>query len=167
MWGIWKASAPGKKKCLRLWNLAGQMVGCMCVGMNVWSWTSERSLPLTICNWYELVVNFGNTWTKQKWNILSPAINEETWDRTTTRMNMSILLLPIDCLYWGKWGPGILESGKMKGSWKKVSQSKEDVLDKGRWRFWLEERSCKWGKILETRGLCGGGCWGTPRDLGH
>lgn len=39
---------------------------------------SSRSLLLASYNWYGLVVNFYNIWTKKEWHILNPPINRDT-----------------------------------------------------------------------------------------
>lgn len=51
-----------------------KVCACECLKLN--SELSSTSLLLANCNQHGLVVNFGNTWNKQKWHVLNPTINK-------------------------------------------------------------------------------------------
>lgn len=72
---------------------------------NVWNWTdfSSKSLLLASCSQDIRVVNFYNTWTKQKWHILDAPINKRD-----TRQNQPLgvwscaVLLRVEYVDWEK-----------------------------------------------------------------
>lgn len=142
---------------------------CMwvCVWANVWTWAFvvlSRNLLLDSCNPCGLVVYYDNTWTEQKWHILNPTINTETWERTTTQEAKHMCLggkaqgLDFWKESWFSKG-GLLRSGlrKKKGVWKKDGEYPDKRKNTGSWR--LSWRSTCWVD------LNAGGCLGTWDEI--
>lgn len=112
-----------------------------CAWVSVSSWAAEllsRNLLLAGCNQCKLLVNFGNTWTKQKCHVLS-----------SSKRNMSQKqLLGV----WSHTSPcRLFRSGKHK-AW---SSGKRSYVSKGFWKekhLWKKRREPEKVKVKNLVG---------------
>ena len=135
-----------------------------CLKLKFWTLQlSSRRLLLGSCSLCGLVVNFGDTQSEQSdtsWilQLIRKHEAEPPIRRLITHSASTHKLFRQG--KWEAWGP-------RKKSWcqNKWSRKREGGLESRRWRSWLQERSWKWGKILEIRVLCGEECQGCPGTL--
>lgn len=125
---------------------------CMCEQVTVQKWTFEywsRNLLLASCDWDDLFANVGNTRVEEKQHDLDIPVETELPGRRLITCRTSAR----GCLV-GKTG-GL-------GFWREelAPEKKGPCQDVILERRTLEGSSCKGGKILEIRKLCGDGCQG-------
>lgn len=125
-----------------------------------WSLTQKCAA----CNLYVLVVNSDKV--NSSMSQVLPSI--EAWDRSSNLQTDHVLCV---CFrdYLDKEETGVM---KRRGDAEKgFPKSRSDLGKnnrefKGRgWRWLLQERSWKWGKILKMKEVGGDKCQGVPRDL--